>query len=533
MYESFILKTVPRVLSQIDRDKDSPTYGCCDRNHWHLKIRDFASAILQQSGLALALLYLNDFEGNEWYQNSYVREWAIATVYYWKKIQLRDGSFNEYYPNEHGFPPTAFSLYAMCEVYKRLEMRDEAIVEAFRKTARYLTEHIEPKAYNQELASITALYSVYSLTGEAWIHDGMKAKLDRILSLQSGEGWFSEYEGADIGYLSVSLDMLSEYYWMSGDETVREPLDRVISFIQYFIHPDGTIGGEYASRNTTYFLPNGVETMLQKGNACAGRIKRGILQGSASPLYYMDAVDDRYCSHYLLHSFLRALEKEKNPAPEPEGDLPCRQDGVEAFFPEAGLYLFGDGRDYAIVGGKKGGVIKLYRDGKPVWVDCGYRVVYPKAKIAATNWQDDTWQVAQRPNEIKIKGQFTLVGMKRPTPILHMGLRVVSFLVGNRIIGTLKKKIILVNKHVEIGFERNIRFKDGEVIVRDTIKSPNPVTVRAADNFSLRHVASGKFYASSDLAAHGRDVYEGVREIVICQVFQRDGTLKRWIENKG
>ncbi len=64
MYTEYILKTVPKVLSQVDRDRHSKTFGDCDRNHWHLKIRDFSSAILQQTGLTIALLYTVNFPGN-------------------------------------------------------------------------------------------------------------------------------------------------------------------------------------------------------------------------------------------------------------------------------------------------------------------------------------------------------------------------------------------------------------------------------------------------------------------------------------
>ena len=278
MYIEYILKMTPKVLTQVDRDKHSKTYGDCDRNHWHLKIRDFSSAILQQTGLTLALLYTLDFRNNVFYQKEIVREWAIATVYYWKSIQLKDGSFNEYYPNEHGFPPTAFSFYAMCEVYKRVNIQDEKICNAFGRTAKYLCAHIEEKAHNQELASITALYSAYTILKEDWILDGINKKLDRILKLQSEEGWFSEYGGADIGYLSVSLDMLAEYYWMSRDERVLEPLSRMTDFLSYFIHPDVSSGGEYASRNTIYFLPGGVQTMSCLGNQTA----KGLLSFSAA-----------------------------------------------------------------------------------------------------------------------------------------------------------------------------------------------------------------------------------------------------------
>lgn len=311
MYTEYVLKMVPKVLSQVDRDKHSKNFGDCDRNHWHLKIRDFSSAILQQTGLSLAILYTLDFPGNIFFGKDMVKEWAEGTVHYWKSIQLRDGSFNEYYPNEHGFPPTAFSLYAMCEVYKRLKMQDSEILNAFRKTARYLICHIEKQAYNQELASITALYSAYTIMQEDWILDGMNQKLERILKLQSAEGWFPEYGGADIGYLSVSLDMLSEYYWMSRDERVLEPLHRMIDFLQYFIHPDMTIGGEYASRNTIYFLPNGLQTMNCIGSKPAQAMLWFLYQNPNSAFYFLDAVDDRYYSHYLLHSFLRAMEKEK------------------------------------------------------------------------------------------------------------------------------------------------------------------------------------------------------------------------------
>ncbi len=309
MYTEYILKMAPKALSQVDRDRHSKNYGDCDRNHWHLKIRDFSSAILQQTGLTIALLYTVDFPGNVFYRKAAVKEWAEGTVRYWKSIQLRDGSFNEYYPNEHGFPPTAFSLYAMCEVYKRLGMQDESITGAFRKTAKYLVSHIEEKAYNQELASITGLYSAYTVLKEEWILEGLGRKLDRILKLQSEEGWFSEYGGADIGYLSVSLDMLAEYYWMSKDEKVLEPLHRVVDFLQYFVHPDASVGGEYASRNTVYFLPNGLQVMSILGNEAAEAMRQLLYSDSEKAFYFLDAVDDRYWSHYLLHSFLRAAEK--------------------------------------------------------------------------------------------------------------------------------------------------------------------------------------------------------------------------------
>ncbi len=108
-YLTLAIQIAPRILSQIDRDPDSPTYGCCDRNFWHYKIRDFPSAILQQAGFGLALLYKFKNSQNPYYNKPQIKEIAFATVRFWSKIQHRDGSFDEYWPNEHGFPPTAFT----------------------------------------------------------------------------------------------------------------------------------------------------------------------------------------------------------------------------------------------------------------------------------------------------------------------------------------------------------------------------------------------------------------------------------------
>jgi len=509
IYAEFINKAVPKVLTQVDRDCHSMTYGSCDRNHWHLKVRDFSSAILQQTGLALVLLYELDFEGNLLYNNEDVKDWAKATLYYWKKIQLKDGSFNEYYPNEHGFPPTAFSLYTACEIYKRLQIKDEELIKAFNKTGKYLVEHIEPKAYNQEIASITALYSLYTITNEKWVLDGLNYKLERMLKLQSKEGWFSEYGGADIGYLSVSFDMLAEYYWMSKDERVVEPLNRVVDFIKYFVHPDGTIGGEYGSRNTTYFLPSGLEVMSQLGNEDATAIKNYILEKSAETYFFLDGVDDRYCSHYLLHSFLRALQKEMQGEKKVASLLPC-QSTCEKYFSEAGLYVKAKDETYIVVGAQKGGVIKAYNGGKEKYLDCGYRIDYGKGKVAAMNWQDPAYKVNCSDSEITIEGNLNVVSLKVPSPILHFGLRVISKLVGNKIISFLKKKIILVDKHSDISFKRVIKLGDERLTITDEMNSPKEVTIVNASNFSLRHVASGKFFSISDVTPRSKECYEKV-----------------------
>ena len=52
-FQSYTKAQLARVLTQMDRDPDSPTFGCFDRNYWHYKTCDFPSSILQQGVFTL------------------------------------------------------------------------------------------------------------------------------------------------------------------------------------------------------------------------------------------------------------------------------------------------------------------------------------------------------------------------------------------------------------------------------------------------------------------------------------------------
>ena len=44
-YADAALHEIPRLLTLLDRDPSSPTYGCFDRNYWHYRTQDFPSGI--------------------------------------------------------------------------------------------------------------------------------------------------------------------------------------------------------------------------------------------------------------------------------------------------------------------------------------------------------------------------------------------------------------------------------------------------------------------------------------------------------
>ena len=84
-------------------------------------------------------------------------------------------------------------------------------------------------------------------------------RLDRLLSWQNEEGWFQEYEGCDLGYQTLTISFLAWIYDINPNEKIKKSLSRAFDFISNFIHPDGSFGGEYGSRNTYCFFPHGFE----------------------------------------------------------------------------------------------------------------------------------------------------------------------------------------------------------------------------------------------------------------------------------
>lgn len=100
----------PRLLTQLDRDPRSPSYGCGDRDWWHYKIRDFPSIFLQQAGYSTwCLSEIND--GNK--ESSALNDLALGSLRFWSLRVGKRKSFDEYYPWEQGYPPAAFSSLAM------------------------------------------------------------------------------------------------------------------------------------------------------------------------------------------------------------------------------------------------------------------------------------------------------------------------------------------------------------------------------------------------------------------------------------
>jgi hypothetical protein len=496
-YKRYCMHVLVRILSNLDRDPMSPTYGSFDRSYWNYKIRDFSSAVLQQGCLSLSIVYKNNFEGNIYFNNPKIKEYAAASIKYWSKIQHKDGSFDEYWANEKSIPSTAFSLYAICESCEILGFKDEKVFESIRKAVDFLKNHTERGALNQEMASTTAIMYAGKILNDESVKRIARKKFDSLLLKQSSEGWYSEYNGVDIGYLTINLDFLVRYYELTKDKRAIESAGKIVNFVKYFVHPDGSIGGEYCTRNTEYFIPYGLEFM-KRHEPIAGTMIEKLMSYINLGEYLNSCIDERYVLHYVTHSFLKSLVLyEKNKEKEA---LPF-EENFDKYFDEAMIYIKSTPDYYFICSFMKGGVFKIMDKKKFIMhTDAGYRVRY-KGSLCVSEWPNKNKFKLDK-NSITVKSYFMKKKFFVQSPLKQTVIKLISSFIGDWVV-SLSKKILIYGKNKPIkdmGFKRRVVFEDSSLTVYDEIfAGDREVEALRMNGLSMRHTASSKFFQINSL----------------------------------
>lgn len=493
MYKGVILKQAPRLLGLVDRAPLSKTFGCFDRNYWHYKTSDFPCARLQEGVLTLAYLYKT--EGTVFHGNKQLLEWIRAGLDFWKNIQHKNGSFDEWYPNENSFVATAFSTYTITE--SLLLLKDDIdkgeYIEAVEKACNWISKRIESRAQNQEAGAILTLYNGYLVTSKEKFRKYAEDRMTNFLETQEAEGWFHEYGGADIGYLSVCIDYLAKYYKKTSDENVLNALKKSTGFLKYFLHPDMTAGGTYGSRNTEYLIPSGFEILSgldENAQTIATHIIKGIEKGK---MLGTDFLDDRYLVYNGYTYFEAFHNMNANKKYDPMYSKEFTKD-----FKTAGLIVISKNENYTILNYNNGGSFKNFENGKikrsepPI-----------SGKLGDNNLIGDVvTEVKMEKGKIIINGKFRQVPKQTISPIKNAMLRLfqISFgrseKIGKIFREKMRNMLITNRKGIDIKFAREIEFDNGVIKVKDTI--PDGM-VQFRGDYSYDFIPSSKYFQYSNL----------------------------------
>jgi hypothetical protein len=523
------------LLSEQNRDPYTLTYGCFDRRYWGWKLVDYPEATFQRNVYPLAWLLrytegtiLEEPENRGPRRSEVLTEAVQAGLSFAARIQHRDGSFDQAFPQEHSFGATAFLLSPLLQAY--YVVRDvcspsfcASMETCLHRAADFLFCHDETHGHiaNHLAGAALSLLESAIFLGKSRYEQRAFELLERILTHQSAEGWFLEYEGADPGYQTLCLYYLAQVYRLQPDVNLQDALKKAISFLSHFVHPDGTFGGEYGSRRTAVFYPGGL-ALLSREFPLAHSVIRFMLGAIAEGRTVTLQDVDMGNFAPLLSNYVTVLDADLPSCSESAPLLPWEMDDASQDFPEAGLYIRNTRRYYAVFGASNGGVLKVFdREQRAlIWNDCGYVGQTGNGVYVTTQMTVRERPCRVAPTEIEIQTSFYQMLRSVPTPLQYIFLRILnltlmrSVLLGNWLKGVLVDMLISGKRTVPLSLTRIVHFEVDQVVVRDALRIGARLGLEWLEfgrPFVAIHMASARYFEGFRSAmgdAHQVDVEE-------------------------
>ncbi len=523
VYAQKAVSQIPRLLSLQDRNPFSPTYGCFHRDYWLYKTSDFPDAVRQFGVHSLALVYKHKFPGNIYKGQTKVRDWAIAGLDFWARIQHKDGSFDEFYPYERGWVgPSAFTTYTATEAYQLLQDEmppdvKERVLAAIRQAARFIVagESEEDHLANHHAMACLAVWRAYELLGDPSLREGFEARWKEFLRYHNtDEGWSREYDGVDPGYLSATVSFLAKIYQANPDPDIFEVLRQSVEFCSYFVYPNGFYAGSLGSRNTLHFYPHGFELLAGKV-PLAGAVAERLLQALAEEkLVPPQIMSDRYV-FYRVPEFLQAY-LDYVPRPAELSPLPYEREPFIHYFSQARIFVLSRSRYYTVANLAKGGVVKVFdrQSGQLLLNDCGLIGRLHDGRVVSSQWIDPDYHCQPYEDGWEVSGQLQAVpSNKLFTPLRNLVFRSALVALGwspafsHLLKGQIRKSLILGQRPVPIRFHRRFNLDGERLILSNKIRiegNVQLVALSAGDEFFVRYVPQSRYFQAQEFDISGK-----------------------------
>lgn len=495
------------LLSEINRDPTSSSYGCFDRRYWAWKLTDFPEATFQRN-LSPLSWYLQQQRSEN--HGQFIVEIIKSGLEFTFKVQHRDGSFDQAYPHEHSFGATGFLLPDLVTAYQgiRLDCGDSEmqLFEAgLRRAAEFLTRSSEQHGLisNHLAGAAFGLFKSGDLFHENRFTNQAQVLLDLILSNQSQEGWFPEYGGADPGYQTLCMHYLAQIYILKPSEELKKALEKSLDFLKYFAHPDGTFGGEYGSRRTEIYYPGGVALLANEFPDAANLNKFMLASIEAGNTVTLADVDLGNTAP-LLTSYILAVDSGtsiKNPRALPFQELVLNKD-----FLQAGFAVRSRQNYYLILGASNGGVAKVFnkKSGNLVFDDCGvYGVTEKRIKLTTQSTQLDNLLHTSN-DSLECRSGFYSIKDSIPNPqnylllrLMNLTLMRIGFL--NEYVKRLMVRVLVKNNtRINLSRTRILKLNPQSIDISDTFTNSGKVQLKWLSQgfkFTAIHMASARYFA--------------------------------------
>ncbi len=469
MNNSIIDKFIDRLESNHNNLIGSDSYGCLDKNFWHYKtIIDFPSATYQQPMLGLALLLSNNEINLSVKKYKRIERIFKSSLLYWVKIQNSDGSYNEYYENDCSFCPTSFTTYAASRsFYLKSDCFDfnekKLIKNALLRSGVWLGNHSYNIVGNQMIMSLAALYYINKIFNNEKSYELFYNRKNLIKKLQSIEGWFSEYGGADIGYSLLSLDVLAVLS-AEGDKDCAEMGIRLFKFLSRCILPDGTTGGILNSRNTSHVFYYGYYYFSQSSGI---KCKKLIDLTSFIESY----IDDKYFTYFYFNQIIEFILNNKKLRYEFDFK------NINTYNKESGIYVIYHRESSVYLSSNLGGSFYIYRNEEKLYSDAGYLIQKNKNLYCNNKFLTSKIDVKKLRSGYVIVISTNFVSVKVNTPLVN---HIVLFKIITKYILKIKILAVMFNillkylfvyksKKSEYEFKRKIIIYKDKILIKDNL----------------------------------------------------------------
>jgi hypothetical protein len=502
-YFDLLDRLYPRILNQIDRDPHSPTLGSCDRNFWMCRLHDFDSGVLQQGALFFSSLVelsrnaqLPPMQYIDPAHQAYWEQVALSINERTENLLTKNGYLDEYYPGEKSLPGTVFAAYSTLKSALYFDQQHIINGTGLEKTAENLIKRLPSQAANQDTAA-AAFLALYSKS-HSWKESQVTNVVENLLSGPDQSGRFLEYGGGDLGYATVSLNYLA---CMIEDDSFdcTEQLTNVATFIADFVSPTGGLGGEFASRSTTYFLPFGLIVAAEHNPDLTERL--GILDTDNG----LGRLDDRYIIHYCGPSLSMATSKLAQSKSLFDTTAETKTSNwVVNDYRDRGLLACTNNTSALFLGLNKGGVFQLDHSGA-ITIDSGYRITSNNKTYATcilNNISNPSITIEADQLTIVVKAPFLRYRLLVASSIKTIILRLMQFL-GPQL-NVFFKRLFIQNPEKLVGVQLErlliLNFLTGELTVEDNISGlseEDEITTSPAS--PLRVVPSARFYQDGEI----------------------------------
>lgn len=302
-------KATARLITLMCIDSHSSTHGCVDREFWAYRTtRGFSSAPFQHvmSGLS----HLSRTSGLPEAERFHLL--AVAALDFWIANRNANGSANEWYRNEQSYCATSMGLHAATEALLQLrETMPHAEVairsEHLRESEQWLHKRRNPLASNQQIASCAGRFQLGVLLEDTIMMTRALQSLSEITDGFNRSGYLAEYGGIDLGYLLLSIDLLSPAHQV-GFTACESLVETLCVQLRSLLSISGQLPFELGTRGSAHMFFGGVKYFSQHIPSVRTLYESMDFRSVDAQVESLHSYDDRYLTTFAYSALIRRLK---------------------------------------------------------------------------------------------------------------------------------------------------------------------------------------------------------------------------------